>query len=538
MALRTDCRFRHLVPRRLPSLLDAEERCASQTMDDASYRPSGNIHFPTFLPLVTMALAGAWALGTVQSGVRTSHMGHYAMAGVLAVPVVLAVCAMVRWGRCRAPRVAMWAALAVGLAYAGTAGQSVCVALEEGGLSWGQTVYALELLVCVALGMALARRIASGVYFEGSGSWARKQRLFFPPVDEVALVAAVQAADWARVRTLRSRLRTSLSLVIEHPATTPGAPVFVSVQRLGLSACFTMCRAGLVRHKRVEAVSAALLAEALDVSLGSLRVLEAGAKRAPVVSPASVGAWTDFGDFRAEAIAASVRHLADCDGDAESVSLCLPVGDASPCAGRLPCAGGAAWGTWCLLAFVALAAGLSIGLTSLAGWLCVVLALAVGTVVLVVGALGVWLTPYWTSRKWRRRFLRRRETLLRADTWDTGWDLNICAPRDAGTVAMAPVDFGFCEFDWANQRLLIEGLRCRYVIRAEDVVSLASASERGWLSVVLTCKMAGGVSLRLVLARRAECAWSWLPFSQSLYPRRDQDWWLRQFARTLSLSGV
>jgi len=58
-------------------------------MDDASYRPSGNIHFPTFLPLVTMALAGAWALGTVQSGVRTSHMGHYAMAGVLAVPVVL-----------------------------------------------------------------------------------------------------------------------------------------------------------------------------------------------------------------------------------------------------------------------------------------------------------------------------------------------------------------------------------------------------------------------------------------------------------------
>lgn len=180
MALRTDCRFRHLVPRRLPGLLDAGGRCASQTMDDASYRPSGNIHFPTFLPLVTMALVGAWALGTVQSGVRTVDMGHYATAGVLGMPVVLAVCAMVRWGRCRAPRVAMWAALAVGLAYAGTAGQSVCGALQEGGLSWGQTAYALELLACVALGMALARRIASGVFFEESRTWARRQRLFFP----------------------------------------------------------------------------------------------------------------------------------------------------------------------------------------------------------------------------------------------------------------------------------------------------------------------------------------------------------------------
>jgi len=191
---------------------------------------------------------------------------------------------------------------------------------------------------------------------------------------------------------------------------------------------------------------------------------------------------------------------------------------------------------WCLVALVALAAGGAIGLTSLPGWLGVVLALAVGTVVFVVGALGVWLTPYWSSRKWRRRFLRRRETLLRADTWDAGWDLNICAPRDAGAVPMDPVDFCFCEFDWANQRLLIEGLRCRYVIRAEDVVSLASASERGRLSVVLTCNVAGGVPLRLVLARRAECAWSWLPFSQSLYPRRDQEWWLRQFTRTLSVS--
>jgi len=183
---------------------------------------------------------------------------------------------------------------------------------------------------------------------------------------------------------------------------------------------------------------------------------------------------------------------------------------------------------------VALAAGGAIGLTSLPGWLGVVLALAVGTVVFVAGAFGVWLTPYWTSRKWRRRFLRRRETLLRADTWDAGWDLNICAPRDAGAVTMAPVDFGFCEFDWANQRLLIEGLRCRYVIRAEDVLSLAAASERGRLSVVLTCNVAGGVPLRLVLVRRAECAW--LPFPQSLYPRRDQDWWLRQFTRTLSVA--
>lgn len=533
MALRTDCRFRHLVPRRLPDLLDAGGRCASQTMDDASYRPSGNIHFPTFLPLVTMALVGAWALGTVQSGVRTVDMGHYAMAGVLGMPVVLAVCAMVRWGRCRAPRVAMWAALAVGLAYAGTAGQSVCGALREGGLSWGQTVYALELLACVALGMALARRIASGVFFEESRTWARRQRLFFSPVDEAELIAVVQAEDWSRVRALRSRVRTSLSLVIEHPPTTLDAPIFVSVQRTGLGGCFSMC-SGPVRRKRVEAASAAVLAEALDVSLGSLRVVEAGTKRAPVVSPASVGAWTDLGDFRAEAIAASVRHLADSDGDAEVVSLCWPVGDVVPCAGRLPFAGGAVGAAWCLVALVALAAGGAIGLTSLPGWLGVVLALAVGTVVFVVGALGVWLTPYWSSRKWRRRFLRRRETLLRADTWDAGWDLNICAPRDAGAVTMAPVDFGFCEFDWANQRLLIEGLRCRYVIRAEDIVSLASASERGRLSVVLTCNVAGGVPLRLVLVRRAECAW--LPFFQSLYPRRDQDWWLRQFTRTLSVA--
>lgn len=506
-------------------------------MGASSYSRSGKTHFPSFIPAAACALVCAYTMGALLRWAGSGHGGTFVAAGLLAVPVAGLACVAVRWGRCRSWGMALGLSVSVAATYCISARVAIGVPYgTEPSALYG--LYVLESVlvgtICVVPSLLLARR----VYFESSDVWASCHQLRFDHACLGTLMEIVRAEDWSRLRTLQpSTGRSSAVLMrIEYARGLPMEPVFVSVVQLRGAGHRYACR-----QWRVESDSAARLACALDLPLGQIQVMDSPAKRECAAWSAIDVAGSSGGDPRAEAVVASARRLSPNSSDTgcSALSFCLPVAGV-PRLRAVPLAGVSAWPAGGVLVSGLIAGGVGGWLGQVAGfpeWACWGM-MWTGVMMSVVGAFAcAWMLPYCRAWNWRRRLQRQQGTLLTSKAWDAGWDLNISVAQTEGQAGVSPDDFGFCEFDWANQRLLIEGLRYRYLIRAEDVARLAPACNRETLAVELTCQMAGTVPLRLVLSRRdGSPLLRRLPLVRYFYPRWDGGWWLCRFSRTLAVS--
>lgn len=398
---------------------------------------------------------------------------------------------------------------------------------------------------------------AGGVYYEQQKKWAKKQRVLFRLEDLDPLWRAVQQGQWELLRALPSvsgRAAFNLfgvSLLIEYPADQSTESVYVTVENktdfsgaIGLFRALGVCRKHVINQRRLSPESALKLSHILGLSLGKLLVIETLSERRqpPAFAPVAPhgGAWHE--DFRQAAMVASLRLTSKNSGakSLENVSLCLPVSSAQE--GQLPLAGISSRRSLVILSggtvvsFV-LAVLLAQDGLSTGGSLAVFL---LGLVLSMAAVpLDAWLTPGQRVQKLREHLLLQGGSMLDPLQPAEGLEVNVWDGHTyQPTNKQQPEDYGICEFDWARQRLLIEGFRYHYVIRAEDVSGVKTLTNAETVSVELTYAV-GGVPLRLVLSwQHGTYQLARHRLLRVLCPSCDAQWMSQKIAQTLSLRSV
>jgi hypothetical protein len=394
----------------------------------------------------------------------------------------------------------------------------------------------LDVLV-VSMAVAAGRRWGRAAYDETEGEWAKAVTLIYHPDDLETLVAAVEREDWRPLGDLpkilggwrqgKEKTRGALVTLEYFPRDRP-MPMYVSLsgpmkfkQPLDVAKWLVGARPYFFRQKRVSAGSAAVLRDEVLLPDGP-------ARREPAIEYAGnpAAAPEVEHDFRADAVAESRAIMDPAQGTAarRSASLCLSLDSPNV---PLPEAGPPAWRSLVILGGLLGATFASDTVLTWAGVgkserLTIFFVLAMSA--LAGPVLDDWITVWTRDRRVRARMARQRGSLLDAAKPAEGFEFNVWNFATYHLNPAQPDDYVFCQLDPERGRLLLEGLRYRYVIRDEDLIGLTTVEGDTRESLEISF-MVGSVPLRLVLSRRSGAGaavhaawWRWC------FPRRDANW--------------
>lgn len=210
----------------------------------------------------------------------------------------------------------------------------------------------------------------------------------------------------------------------------------------------------------------------------------------------------DVSDFRAEAIQASQRFCrAGTDADLLTIgrSLCIPVPGATKNDLFRP---GLISLTALIIGFAGLIGGalLATGAQDGSGT-----ATGPDTARLTIAALcsiggiatffvGIFLASRWVWKTLDTRI----DTLMHRPWTIPPRRVNLEDARTFQKIKLRPEDMGIAFFDTERRRILIEGIRCRYVVLADDIEDFETVKAPGSVGSILAVNIDGAV-LRIVL---------------------------------------
>jgi hypothetical protein len=209
----------------------------------------------------------------------------------------------------------------------------------------------------------------------------------------------------------------------------------------------------------------------------------------------------DESDFRAAAVAASSEILSrqpDVDPLQLGCSLCLA---AEPDATKKVRYAAWSWGIWLAVIFVFFAAAIGLGISSdnfkdAGGRQTTVgRAIEITAITLFLSMAALFLV--WTFFQYRiQTFLLRRKLERRPGSLLTGGTnarALLFRVHDAAAYHLSkskPLDLAVCVLDQAQRRLLLEGIRYRYIVQASDVTRLEALESGETVSLDLAFNIA------------------------------------------------
>jgi hypothetical protein len=438
--------------------------------------------------------------------------------------------------------------------------------------------YGLELLLIPGAGFLAGRNHGGRVFYENLGRWSAALELRFAGSEFATVRDTVLSSDWTPLSKL-ARLpklggggagSSFVMMKLEYLPGSSDQPVYVTISGTNLGknpAAKAVGAKGLasisktfVRQHEVSAATAQALPEFAN-AIGASPTSTVAApptfqqKRPSIwrgaLEKAGVIGKASGPDFREDAVKASQAVLTSSPRTLNPAdlnrSLCLP-SDSNP-AGKLK---SAAW--FDLKMVVAAAALMIVGAILAAASESPKDAdrpthpkgnpvlLTAGATMFVLGGIGFAgiLIGGNTLRKraLTRQLCQRPGALFGAETKGETMVLRMEDAHTFHLMKSTPQDIGVCFFDATRQRLLIEGICHRYVIRGVDVAKLALLDSSSATTLQLNCRI-GAEELALALSTTGlgRQAFIHSPLFMWLAPRSGKKL-LERFQRTLSFTGL